>query len=93
MITEEYLRPALVKFSRHMEDRLRAHDDRPGWSNEPFDYLYGRMLFKSDELPWGKDKSLAIKNAVDIANYAMMIADNLSAEQELEDQKSQKEEK
>lgn len=62
-----------------MEAKLRQHDDRPGWKEEPFEYLYQRLEEEADELYQASksNKPLNIaEEAVDVANFAMMIWDN-----------------
>lgn len=75
------MRPEVYRFAVEMERILASHDDRPGWEDESSDYLLERLKEEVDEL----EKALAqtnegrpekvFKEATDIANFAMMIAD------------------
>lgn len=70
-------------FAEQMEKRLQSHDDRPGWKNEHVDYLYALLLSKVDKLGDTSisDKEKNLKLTADIANFAMMIHDNMSREE------------
>jgi NTP pyrophosphatase (non-canonical NTP hydrolase) len=83
------LRPAVLKFAQAMEDRLREHDAERGahgWDNSDSFWLYDRLRQECRELR--KELRRADGNcdvgylarirdeAADVANFAMMIADN-----------------
>lgn len=74
-------------FPKIMKDELMKHLNRPGWKKVNFHFLYARLLdevieldsvlfTKSNELRKIK-KDKAIRECADVANFAMMIADNL----------------
>jgi hypothetical protein len=71
------IRPAVLRFAQLMEQRLKENDHKSGWEDCTRSYLFHKMLAKTDKL---EDCFLReddpIKDAVDVANYAMMIADN-----------------
>ena len=68
-----------------MEKILKQNDHKSGWQTAPYNYLYRRLLEETTELfialyeykiYSGRSKKEAIINeCVDIANFAMMIAD------------------
>lgn len=78
-------------FSREMQGELLKHLDRPGWKRESIEYLMSRLkeelieleieLKKSstihDSADYYKREKQVIKECADIANFAMMIADNI----------------
>ena len=85
------MRESVKKFAELMEQVLQENDDRGGWEQEDFDYLFDRMTEEKRELRnlfhrqhplWNlelkpsKTRKQAIKEAVDVANFCMMIADN-----------------
>lgn len=86
-------REEVSHFATIMEARLREHDDRPGWTGESFRYLIFRLneelnelyaCFSHPVLMDGEVEPIAdpekiIFEAADVANFAMMIADNLRA--------------
>ncbi|MBC2258870.1 hypothetical protein [Listeria booriae] len=77
------VRQEVKLFAERMEKRLQAHDDRPGWKNERTDYLYALLVSKVDKLGITNDSSREsnLKLTADIANFAMMIHDNMSREE------------
>lgn len=77
------VRSEILKFAEQMEKRLQAHDDRPGWKNEPNSYLYTALLSKVETLGVTDfcEKETHLKLATDIANFAMMLYDNVSREE------------
>lgn len=84
---EEYCRPEVRWFARKMEERLRANDHKGGWNNCDTEWLLGRLNEEVEELESEFDRkersghailrpeSIA-REAADVANFAMMIADN-----------------
>lgn len=73
------LRPEVIAFARLMEDQLRANDHKPGWiQNGPFD-LWPRLMEEAGELKMAliarDGPDVIAKEAADVANFAMMIAD------------------
>ena len=84
------MRKSVQKFAELMEKVLQENDHKGGWENCDFDYLFIRLTeekrelrnlfhkrkFHYDlELKSEKLKEKAIKEAVDVANFCMMIAD------------------
>ncbi|MBC2292955.1 hypothetical protein HCC36_06880 [Listeria booriae] len=77
------VRQEVKLFAEQMEKRLQSHDDRPGWKNEQVDYLYALLLSKVDKLgdTSSSNKEKKLKLTADIANFAMMIHENMSREE------------
>jgi len=83
------LRPALTRFSDDMERKLRAHDDDRGdhgWCDESPRWLLERLKDEVLELEYELNRPellvpLATEEAVDVANFAMMIHDVLKREE------------
>ncbi len=71
------IRPDVLWFAQLMEDRLRANDYKPGWKNRTPAFLINKLLGKVGEL----NNEILIgsgdpfKEAANVANYAMMVAD------------------
>ena len=79
-------------FARQMEAKLQKHDDRGGWDSCSADYLLRRIADERGELGRQLRKlarkiakggtvtraegAEVIAEAADVANFAMMIADN-----------------
>ena len=76
------LRPAVRWFAEQMELQLRANDWKGGWQDERTHYLWGRLHAELAELyhalfpPWKCEPEKVIHESADIANFAMMLADN-----------------
>jgi hypothetical protein len=78
--SDDGLRESVRWFAGQMEARLREHDDRRGWKDLPGTYLITRLDACADELCEAVGigaKNLVIKTAGDVANFCMMIADNI----------------
>ena len=85
------VRDSVQWFTERMEKTLRKNDYKGGWERCDFEYLLGRLndelgelneLTKDEILDYKPSKSRAKKvthECLDIANFAMMIADNLRA--------------
>lgn len=64
-----------------LDEELRENDHKGGWENEPIDWLLDRLEEEAKELyyatgsPGSAEK--IIHEAADVANFAMMIADNI----------------
>lgn len=73
------VRPAVRDFALEMERKLARHDNRPGWEHEEGRWLLSRLMDEavelSDALRKG-DIATIVDEAADVANFAMMIADN-----------------
>lgn len=76
----ERVREPVRWFAERMEERLKAHDHRPGWKDSTFGYLQRRLRQEQAELDAALDKKWnaeeIIRECADVANFCMMIADN-----------------
>lgn len=73
------IRPTVFSFAYEMEKQLKSNDFKGGWSDEHKTFLYQKLDKKLSELrrPLSNGKKVEITEiCADIANYAMMIADN-----------------
>lgn len=74
------IRPELLTFVVEMENILKQNDDKTHWSKSDFGYLHRRLCEENDELAEslsiGEDPFFIVKESADVANFAMMIADN-----------------
>ncbi len=73
------LRASVQWFAEQMERKLRIHDadrGRRGWRGMSFGELYDRMDDECIEMLNAVHPSDVISEATDVANFAMMIADN-----------------
>ncbi len=90
------LREQLRWFAEQMETVLGQNDHRGGWESETWEYLFVHLEDKIKELTTefykegydnifdsslNENVSAIIRKAIDVANYAMMIADNLRGEE------------
>ena len=81
------LRPEVQWFAEQMEIQLRANDHKGGWqTTDQLDLLH-RIRQEATELKqallpevFGETGKDVISEAADVANFAMMIADNAKAE-------------
>jgi hypothetical protein len=89
------VRPVLMWFASQMERKLRENDHKGGWSACTMRYLLLRMKNESAELAgairrarqravnddyWNVDDvRTIIREAADVANFAMIVADNARA--------------
>ena len=79
------LRPQVAAFAQLMERKLRSHDSgrgKRGWKIASHRWLYNRLRQELNELAYAiakppVDQSRAAMECVDVANFAMMIADVL----------------
>lgn len=79
------LRPEVLAFAQAMEAQLRANDHKPGWRNDKPENLFVRLTEEASELDHEIaqkyvretlfDPAEVLKEAADVANFAMMIAD------------------
>jgi hypothetical protein len=70
------LRPAVLRFAREMERKLRANDHKGGWDNCTLNYLSTRLTQERKELmmAMGSGKNdAALREAADCANFLMMM--------------------
>lgn len=71
---------SLLWFAGQMEKRLEANEDKGHWGNCSLQYLTMRLTQERKELARAikkKDIHNVIEECADIANFAMMIADNV----------------
>jgi NTP pyrophosphatase (non-canonical NTP hydrolase) len=81
------IRPSVLLFAYEMENRLRANDDKRGWTDVPPEDLLALLDGEVSELgieilerPDGTgsirhNADRIRREAADVANYAMMIAE------------------
>jgi hypothetical protein len=73
-------RDAIVRFSRYMEQKLKINDHKKHWNVCSDQYLLSRLKEEVFELEQEMGKSGSgmdvIQECADVANFAMMIADN-----------------
>lgn len=77
------LRPVVAWFAQQMETVLLANDHKGGWDPSDIGYLKDRLREECVELEMALDarpNDQAQREAVDVANFAMMIADSLRPE-------------
>ena len=96
-MTKTIPRPELARFARHMEAKLRENDGKRHWGNCDVGYLRRRLRTETRELfalldrerrrPARMSAETAreiAREAADVANFAMMIADNAERTAEME---------
>lgn len=81
------LRPAVQSFVRWMEETLRENDHKPGWHADRNMELMKRLDQEAVELrselqAEQQNARKIVKEAADVANFAMMIADNVGRTKE-----------
>lgn len=91
------IRPTLQWFAKQMEAKLKENDHKTGWSQIPCFRLLCRLreetMELSDQLLMNnmnyhrppEDLDMIIQEAADVANFAMMIADNCRARKTAEE--------
>ena len=84
--SDKSVRPILEKFARHMEKKLRENDYKDGWQSDTIRSLIDRVREETIEL---SNAAMAPANlediqgeAIDVANFAMMIFDNAEEEKQ-----------
>ena len=76
-------RREVLQFASIMEDRLAANDHKTHWDGSSLDWLLERLKDEVEELEAviaEGDLSMDVEishEAADVANFAMMIADNV----------------
>lgn len=72
------------RFADQMEQRLSENDYKGGWQDCRYGVLFGRLIEECYELMSavlnGSPVEGVVSEAADVANFAMMIADNKSRE-------------
>lgn len=79
------VRKEIVWFSKEMEAKLKKYDSKGGWEDLTTVHLLGRIKDELKELEEEFendfiDITAAVRECADIANFCMMIADNLKRE-------------
>jgi len=88
--SEFYCRPPVRWFACEMERKLRENNHKEGWVGEDTGYLLKRLREETEELKaalgeknereWQEPVSKRIiSEAADVANFAMMIAEQYTA--------------
>ena len=79
-------RQSVMHFAEGMLDKLGKNRHKAHWSNAQQEYLWSRLVEELNELrsalDYQNDKLNIIQECYDVANFAMMIADNLKEENE-----------
>ena len=75
------LRPEVRRFAQCMETQLRANDHKGGWHDDGWEALLRRLREETKELARELRRNRlriedVVNEAADVANFAMMIADN-----------------
>ncbi len=73
------VRESVRWFAGEMEQELRHHDDKTGWIYLDKVWLLRHLAGELVELSMAASKENIIHEAADVANFAMMIADNARA--------------
>ena len=77
------LRPEVQWFAEHMELALQANDHKGGWRHDSCSALLIRLREETDELKAALQKGYHLRHivqeAADVANFAMMVADNAAS--------------
>lgn len=76
--SRSHLRPEVLAFETLMEAKLRENDHKKHWRTCDVDYLKECLEDEVDELKLalrGKKSEAVAREAADVGNYAMMIAD------------------
>lgn len=75
-------------FQIRMRKKLEKHSNKGGWKNSTLSNLYNGMMRETEELARAlyyekKDFEHIIDECADVANMAMMIADNVKTMQDM----------
>jgi NTP pyrophosphatase (non-canonical NTP hydrolase) len=80
------IRPELEWFVQQMEQKLKENDHKQHWqNNHPYkllDNLYEEAKELEEAIVMNFSAKEIIKECADVANFAMMIADNVSQKNE-----------
>jgi len=88
-------RPVVIWFAEWMEVKLEENDHKGGWDDMGFPELIERMKDEIQELESVIDKNIddpviraraVLRECADIANFAMMIADNVKLQEPPKDE-------
>jgi len=73
------LRQPLAWFANAMEHQLQANDHKTGWQGMTDRQLLNRLKQETTELERAIESGKSVvEEAADVANFAMMIADNFT---------------
>lgn len=73
------LRPEVQRFAEEMEKQLQANEHKGGWKECHFSYLIDETFRNYDRMVTHftkNDTPAILRRAANIANFAMMVADN-----------------
>jgi len=73
-------RPPVQQFAIRMENKLQLNDHKDGWRNEKISYLMEQLQQKVNKLKLEftyMHTQQMVPETINIANFAMMIADNI----------------
>ena len=80
------MRPQVAWFANEMERRLEENDHKGGWECCTDKWLFNRLRQEMKELACAvKEGRGVVEEAADVANFAMMIADNFQERKNQED--------
>ena len=74
------IRPAILKLAAAMEEKLRQNEHKGGWNACDHEYLLNRLLDEYQELVKAVaeyDAEAILEEAADVANFCVMIVDNV----------------
>ena len=73
------MRGEVAWFAQEMEGQLQENDDKNGWEVMSAKWLLNRLKQEVGELKRAIEKKTnVVEEAADVANFAMMIADNFA---------------
>lgn len=76
--TQSKIRPEVRWFATHMERKLGQNDHKGGWGNMSVEGLIGLMYHEFLELyQASRHGGCIFDEAIDVANFAMMVADKV----------------
>lgn len=78
------MRDIVLDFARAMDNELDENDHKTGWARLSLQWLINRIKQETSELENAiknnKPKSVILSECADVANFAMMIFDNVMKE-------------
>lgn len=85
----QHVRPEVTEFALAMELKLRKNDHKTGWHDQPIEAHIKLLRIEMMELDVALDHlgdEAAVKECVDVANFALIIRDKLLARIRAKDQ-------
>ena len=80
------IREEVLRFALKMEEKLKENDRKGGWNSSSISYLLSGINRETEELSYAlgqegqsysrTDRANIISECADVANFAMMLADN-----------------